>query len=61
MIKWSTNTSVTKIFSRDPSILPQRHEIPSILGLSAPTMRELHVLLNYPDTNFKKKVCHKNV
>lgn len=42
-------------------MLPQGHEIPSIFGPSAPTMRELHVSLNYPDTNVKKKVCRKNV
>ena len=42
-------------------MLPQGHEIPSIFGPSAPTMRELHVSLNYLDTNVKKKVCRKNV
>ena len=26
-----------------------------------PTMRELHVSLNYPDTNIKKMACAKNV
>ena len=40
-------------------MLPQGHEIPSIFGPSAPTMRELHVSLNYPDTNVKKRYAVK--
>ena len=42
-----TNTSVTKIFSRDTNMPPQRHQMSNIFGPSAPIMRGFHVLLNY--------------
>ena len=38
LTKWSTNTLVTKIFSRETNLLPQRHQILNIFGPSATTM-----------------------
>ena len=46
-------------------MLPQRNQIFSIFGSSTPTMKGLHVSLNYPyaypHTNIKKIICPKNV
>ena len=55
------NTWVTNIFLRDTIMLPRMHQISNIFAPSAPTMRGLHVLLNYPYTNIKKMVCPKSV
>ena len=48
-----------QFFSRSRSISPQRHQISDIFGPSTPTMRGLHVLLNYPYSNIQKMVCSK--
>ena len=61
LMKWPTNTSVTKIFPTDTNILPQRHQILNIFGPSVSTMRGFHVSLNYQDTNAKKLVYWKNI
>ena len=58
-MKWSINTSVTKIFSRDTNILSPKHQILHIFGLSAPSMTGLHMSLNYSQPNVKKMVCPK--
>ena len=58
-MKWSINTSVTKIFSRDTNILPPKHQILNIFGLSAPSMTGLHMSLNYSQPNVQKMVCPK--
>ena len=58
---WSTNTSVTKIFSRYTNILRQRHQISNIFWSLAQTKMGLQVSLNYPGTNVQKMVRLKNV
>ena len=60
-MKWSTNTSVTKIFSRHTNMLPKRYQILNISRPSAPIVKGFHVLLNYSYTNVKKTVYLKNI
>ena len=51
----------TKIFSIDANVYPQMHWTSNIFGPSATTIGRFGVLLNYPNLNFKKMVCPKNV
>ena len=58
-IKWSTNVSVVKIFSRKTSIPPQRDQIANIFGPSATSVRGLHVSLTFHTLTFRKWYAQK--
>lgn len=52
---------VSLIFPKYIEIFPQGQQISSILGITAPTIGKLWVLLNHPYINIKEKVCPRNV
>ena len=46
-IKWSNNTLVRQILSRERNMFARRHQISIIFRPSPPTMKGFHVFLNY--------------
>ena len=47
--------------TKDTDTLTQGHQILNNFGPTIATMKEFHVLLNYPYTNIKKMACPENI